>query len=584
MSIFTDIATLRAQLENLQNTVNSLSATESTPYLPLSGGTLTGAVYTDNTIPNDAQQLASKYYVDLNVNNLSSLMSVEINNIETTLSAVQSKVLAQTGGYLSILGGTITGDIIVDGNLFVNGSSVIESTNELMVESNNIILNSNFTSGIPNTNVSIIVKRGSDSPVSIMWNESTDTWQLTDNGIELYDIVSTQANTTIFNPIFYANTPQTQFELINKIYVDTWINALQNNITNINNLLANNYYTRTQINNSFAALTGASFTGETQCTFAPISQYDITNKLYVDTNINNINNLLLSNYFTKTQLQNVALPVTGGELTGDLILSSNTTNSMGAVAKNYVDTSILGAINNILNTSSLNNYLTTEEISTQYLSLTGGTINGTLLIETMANVPTSVVSKDYVDTNNNNIISNFSNFVSINGGTIDGALLLSTNSTLPNALVNKSYVDNSIETNNGTWYNNLTSYLPLSGGVIDGSLTVNNLNTTNLILDGVQFSQTLVPVITQNGISTGTVALYETLSNTAGPTSIKNTLVVLENYSNVGSIQDLSFPIEYNVTPAVINNLGIDINVDTTGVTIGNSTLIYSGTIIIMGI
>ena len=79
-------------------------------------------------------------------------------------------------------GGTISGDLTVSGNLAVLGDSTVLNVSVLKVEDNEIILNSNVT-GIPNLNASLTVNRGSSTNVALRWNESTDKWEWTDDGV-----------------------------------------------------------------------------------------------------------------------------------------------------------------------------------------------------------------------------------------------------------------------------------------------------------------------------------------------------------------------------------------------------------------
>lgn len=83
---------------------------------------------------------------------------------------------------LPIAGGTITGDLTVSGNLAVLGDSTVLNVSILKVEDNEIILNSNVT-GAPSLDAAITVNRGANSNVSLRWNETSDKWEWTDDGI-----------------------------------------------------------------------------------------------------------------------------------------------------------------------------------------------------------------------------------------------------------------------------------------------------------------------------------------------------------------------------------------------------------------
>jgi hypothetical protein len=73
-------------------------------------------------------------------------------------------------------------DMQVNGNLTVAGTTTTINSTTINLADNIITLNSDFTSGTPTENAGIEVLRGSDSTVSLRWNESLDRWQYTNNG------------------------------------------------------------------------------------------------------------------------------------------------------------------------------------------------------------------------------------------------------------------------------------------------------------------------------------------------------------------------------------------------------------------
>ena len=82
---------------------------------------------------------------------------------------------------------SISGDLTVSGNMTVSGSSTTVNTETLTINDNIIVLNNN-ASGAPSENAGIEVERGSSDNVSIRWNETADTWQLTNDGSTFADI------------------------------------------------------------------------------------------------------------------------------------------------------------------------------------------------------------------------------------------------------------------------------------------------------------------------------------------------------------------------------------------------------------
>ena len=87
-------------------------------------------------------------------------------------------------------------DVTIAGNLTVTGVGGNLSVTSLTVE-DNIIDISAETTGVPVNNAGIRVIRGDDPAVQIRWNETSDTWQVTNDGSIYFNIVG--SNTTTGN-------------------------------------------------------------------------------------------------------------------------------------------------------------------------------------------------------------------------------------------------------------------------------------------------------------------------------------------------------------------------------------------------
>lgn len=95
-----------------------------------------------------------------------------------------------TVSYLPLTGGTISSNLIIQGDLTVNGTTTTLNTTELLVEDNLITVNSGET-GVPSLNAGMEVERGTSTNVAIRWNETTDKWQTTNDGTTYYDLITT---------------------------------------------------------------------------------------------------------------------------------------------------------------------------------------------------------------------------------------------------------------------------------------------------------------------------------------------------------------------------------------------------------
>jgi hypothetical protein len=82
---------------------------------------------------------------------------------------------------------TITNDLLVGGNLNVTGTINSVNTTQVNIVDNKINLNTNFI-GIPLADAGIRVERGTSDDVEILWNETSDKWTLTNNGVGYHEI------------------------------------------------------------------------------------------------------------------------------------------------------------------------------------------------------------------------------------------------------------------------------------------------------------------------------------------------------------------------------------------------------------
>lgn len=82
---------------------------------------------------------------------------------------------------------TVNNNLVVSGNLTVSGSVTTLNTESLIVEDNLIVLNSNVTDA-PTTDAGIEIERGTSLNVSVLWNETSDSWTVTNDGTNYHAI------------------------------------------------------------------------------------------------------------------------------------------------------------------------------------------------------------------------------------------------------------------------------------------------------------------------------------------------------------------------------------------------------------
>jgi hypothetical protein len=81
---------------------------------------------------------------------------------------------------------TSTQDVVVNGSLTVNGTSI--GLSNLGIGSNEITLNNDIT-GAPVDDANIIVNRGTSLDTRLRWNETEQRWQFTNDGVIYYNML-----------------------------------------------------------------------------------------------------------------------------------------------------------------------------------------------------------------------------------------------------------------------------------------------------------------------------------------------------------------------------------------------------------
>jgi|LakMenEpi03Aug12_release.lakeMendotaPanAssembly.Ray.scaffolds.fasta_scaffold00163_47 hypothetical protein len=155
------------------------------PVITLSGDVAGSATMTnlgDVTITTTVQPNSVALGTDTTGNYVATIAGT-VNEITVTGSG--SETAAVTIGLPDDV--TVSGNLTVNGNLEVQGSINSISTTEVNIIDNKVVLNSNVT-GAPSADAGIKVERGTSSDVEILWNETSDQWQLTNDGSNYHEI------------------------------------------------------------------------------------------------------------------------------------------------------------------------------------------------------------------------------------------------------------------------------------------------------------------------------------------------------------------------------------------------------------
>jgi hypothetical protein len=151
--------------------------------------------------PVAAQDAATKNYVD----GLTYVSAGDGLDLASSTFSVDSTVV-RTSGSQSIAGvKTFSDDVILSGNLTVNGNVTTVNTETLSVADNIIDLNSDFTTGAPSQNAGIRILRGDESAVQLRWNEADDQWEFTNNGSNYTKIAVSTSDLAEGTSLYYTD-------------------------------------------------------------------------------------------------------------------------------------------------------------------------------------------------------------------------------------------------------------------------------------------------------------------------------------------------------------------------------------------
>ena len=91
-----------------------------------------------------------------------------------TISGEKLQIGINIGTAIDPAGDIYAQNLVLEGNLTVNGTTTTINSATLSIADNQIILNSDFSSGTPTENAAIRILRGDDPDAELLWDESTD--------------------------------------------------------------------------------------------------------------------------------------------------------------------------------------------------------------------------------------------------------------------------------------------------------------------------------------------------------------------------------------------------------------------------
>lgn len=137
--------------------------------------------------------------------------------------------------FVNITGDIMTGDLTIQGNLNVSGTTTTVNSETVTIADNIIVLNSNET-GTPTQNAGIEVERGTETNYQFLFNETSDTFEIgmvgslqavatrqnipTNNGVAVWDDANkqfiTSTNLTLTSTNLYVGGTVSASELIER--------------------------------------------------------------------------------------------------------------------------------------------------------------------------------------------------------------------------------------------------------------------------------------------------------------------------------------------------------------------------------
>ena len=167
---------------------------------------------TARTTANDAYGQANTAYGQ--ANNAYSSANLSYEQANASYNVANTK--------LASVGGTLSGDLIITGNLTVSGNSTTLNTEVLTVEDAEVVLLSNVA-GTPALNAGIIVNRGTSTNTFLRWDEALDEWGWSDSGTTTYYFEDLRAGLATTNTTF--GTVNTSLGTINTSYQAAYAQA-----------------------------------------------------------------------------------------------------------------------------------------------------------------------------------------------------------------------------------------------------------------------------------------------------------------------------------------------------------------------
>lgn len=167
-------------IEFVSNYGNSIQETGTNLVITAGNGNI--VLNPDGSLVVNSDMSAYAVHTQTVVNNDGSLAVQSNTSVDISAPAVNI-----TGALTVNDNATFQNNVTIEGNLEVLGTLNAINRETLDVSDNEITLNSNWT-GAPTQDAAIKVNRGTANDVALLWSESNDQWQLTNDGANYHSI------------------------------------------------------------------------------------------------------------------------------------------------------------------------------------------------------------------------------------------------------------------------------------------------------------------------------------------------------------------------------------------------------------
>ena len=266
----------------LQSGINTTQNNSITAAFLAANSAVTLSAATDETQNNS---IAAAFLAGNTAATLQAAINTTQNTNITNAQNTGDAAFTTANNALPKAGGTITGDLVVNGNLTTSGTRTYANTTNVQLGDNIITLNAEIPSSLaPTENAGIEVNRGSAANVSLVWNEANDNWTATNDGSYFYVLADAAVNATQNTNITTAtNTADAAFLAGNTAAtLQSAINLTQNNSITAAFEVANtstgvNLTQNTSIAAVFSLANGTAIIANTDVTNVNITSADYGN-------------------------------------------------------------------------------------------------------------------------------------------------------------------------------------------------------------------------------------------------------------------------------------------------------------------